>query len=86
MSETFFSELGLSEFVGFLDEAREALIPDTIYMDGEKNGVPVEKVLQFIASRKTAMHKLDWEVDIDSPRWQSIIAGLEDMKAKSIQP
>ncbi len=61
------------------------LVPLTL-KHSQKKGVPVEEILQFIASRKTAMHKLDWEVDIDSPRWQSILAGLEDMKAKSIRP
>ncbi|MDX5326489.1 MAG: DNA topoisomerase IV subunit B, partial [Bacteroidota bacterium] len=40
--ETFFSEGGLKEFVEFIDMNRETLIPNVIYMEGEKNSIPVE--------------------------------------------
>ncbi len=46
-SETFYSEGGLKEFVGFLDGTREKLIPEPIYVEGEKSGVPVEVALQY---------------------------------------
>lgn len=61
------------------------LVPLTL-KHSKKKGVPVEQTLQFIASGKATMHKLNWEVDVDSPYWQSIIAGLEDMKAKRVSP
>ena len=38
-SDTFFSEGGLKEFVVYLDENREKLIPEPIYMESEKNGI-----------------------------------------------
>lgn len=46
-SETFYSEGGLKEFVGYLDGTREKLIPEPIYVEGEKAGVPVEVALQY---------------------------------------
>lgn len=50
ISESFFSEGGLKEFVNYLDDRRESLIQDTIYMDGEKNGTPVEVAMQYNTS------------------------------------
>lgn len=45
--EVFFSEGGLSEFVKFLDGSRHSLIPDPIYVEGVKQGIPVELALQY---------------------------------------
>ncbi len=38
---------GLVEFVQYLDETRTALIPNPIFLDGEKEGVPIELSLQY---------------------------------------
>ncbi len=46
-SETFHSEGGLREFVKFLDKSREPLIEEVIYMDGEKDGIPVEVAMMY---------------------------------------
>ncbi len=56
ITETFFSEEGLNEFVAFLDQAREQLIPDVINMDGEKNGVPVEVAMTYNTSYSENIH------------------------------
>ena len=48
--ERFYSERGLEEFVEFIDEAREKLIDDIIYIDTEKNGIPVEIAVQYNTS------------------------------------
>ncbi|HEY9533947.1 MAG TPA: DNA topoisomerase (ATP-hydrolyzing) subunit B [Mucilaginibacter sp.] len=47
ISEEFYSEGGLSEFVKFLDGTRTAIIPEPIYVDGIKQGIPVELALQY---------------------------------------
>jgi DNA gyrase subunit B len=47
LSETYYSEGGLKEFVKFLDGTREPLIPEPIYVEGIKQGVPVELALQY---------------------------------------
>jgi DNA gyrase subunit B len=45
--EEFFSEGGLIEFVNFLDGTREKLLPGPIYVEGEKQGVPVEVAMTY---------------------------------------
>ncbi len=47
LSEEFYSEGGLREFVKYLDGTRTPLIPEPIYLDGVKQGVPVEMALQY---------------------------------------
>lgn len=46
-SEEFFSEGGLKEFVKFLDGTRVSIIPEPIYVEGNKQGIPVELALQY---------------------------------------
>jgi len=46
-TEEFYSEGGLSEFVKYLDGTRAPIIPEPIYVDGIKNGIPVELALQY---------------------------------------
>ncbi len=55
-SETFFSEGGLKEFVSYLDSTRERLIEDVIYMEGEKNGIPVEVAMMYNTSYSENLH------------------------------
>lgn len=47
LTETFYSEGGLKEFVSYLDGTRESLISEPVYMMGEKAGTPVEIALQY---------------------------------------
>jgi DNA gyrase subunit B len=46
-SEEFFSEGGLKEFVKYLDGTRVSIIPEPIYVEGIKQGIPVELALQY---------------------------------------
>ncbi len=54
--ESFFSEGGLYEFVEFLDQSRERLISHPIYMEGEKNGIPVEVAMIYNTSFSENIH------------------------------
>ncbi len=54
--EIFYSEAGLTEFVEYIDSAREQLIPDVIYFEGEKNGVPVEVGMCYNTSYSENVH------------------------------
>lgn len=45
--ESYYSEGGLQEFVTYLDGSREKIINEVIYIDGEKNGVPVEVAMTY---------------------------------------
>lgn len=49
-SEEFFSEGGLREFVTYLDATREPLLTEPIYMEGDKNGVPVQVAMVYNTS------------------------------------
>lgn len=48
--ETFHSEGGLVEFVQYLDSSRDNLIPNPIYMEGEKGGIPVQVSMSYNTS------------------------------------
>ena len=50
LAEEFFSEGGLKEFVAYLDSTREKLIPDPIFMDGEKGDIPVQVAMSYNTS------------------------------------
>ena len=50
LKETFFSEGGLGEFVEYLDGNREKLIPESIYMEGDKGGIPVQVAMNYNTS------------------------------------
>ncbi|MCB0430199.1 MAG: DNA topoisomerase (ATP-hydrolyzing) subunit B [Flavobacteriales bacterium] len=54
--DEFFSEGGLREFVEFLDATREKLIPEPIYMEGEKNGTPVEVAMLYNSTFSENVH------------------------------
>lgn len=54
--ETFYSELGLPEFVTFLDGNREKLIQDVISFEGEKNDIPVEVAMVYNTSYSENIH------------------------------
>lgn len=56
VNESFYSEGGLAEFATFLDGNREPLMNDTIYMDGEKNGTPVEVAMRYNTSFNENLH------------------------------
>ena len=47
VTEDFYSEGGLKEFVKYLDGTRTPLIPEPIYVEGNKQGIPVELALQY---------------------------------------
>lgn len=55
-SETFFSEGGLREFVKYLDGTRDSLIPEPIYLETEKMGIPVEVAFQYNSSYNENIH------------------------------
>jgi DNA gyrase subunit B len=50
VSETFHSEGGLREFVMYLDDAKEKLIEEPIYMENDKGAIPVEVAMMYNTS------------------------------------
>jgi DNA gyrase subunit B len=56
VSETFYSEKGLVEFVKYLDGTRVPIMEDVIYMEGEKQGIPVEIAMVYNDSYSENIH------------------------------
>jgi DNA gyrase subunit B len=56
VKEVFFSTRGLVDFIEYLDATREKLIPEAIYMEGEKNEVPVELAMMYNTSFSENIH------------------------------
>jgi len=56
VSEVFYSEEGLKEFIKFLDGNREQLIQNVISIEGEKNGIPVEVAMVYNTSYTENLH------------------------------
>ena len=56
VEDTFFSQEGLKEFIGFLDASRESIIAEVISMEGEKNGIPVEVAMVYNTSFSENLH------------------------------
>ncbi|MDL5514677.1 DNA topoisomerase (ATP-hydrolyzing) subunit B [Arenibacter sp. M-2] len=56
VTERFYSEEGLKEFIKFLDGNREPLIRSVISMEGEKNDIPVEVAMVYNTSYTENLH------------------------------
>ena len=54
--EKFHSEEGLKEFIKYLDSNRVPLIADVIFMEGEKNDIPVEVAMIYNTSFSENLH------------------------------
>ncbi|PSL28585.1 DNA topoisomerase (ATP-hydrolyzing) subunit B [Dyadobacter jiangsuensis] len=48
--EEFYSEVGLNEFVTYLDATRQPLIPEPIHMESDKGAIPVEVAMMYNTS------------------------------------
>lgn len=55
-NEVFHSDGGLKEFVAFLDGTRASFLPEPIYIEGIKNGIPVELAFQYNDSYSENVH------------------------------
>ena len=55
-SQEFYSEGGLKEFTEFIDQNRERLIPEPMYMEGEIEGIPVEVSMIYNTSYAEIIH------------------------------
>jgi len=56
ITDTFYSENGLKDFINYLDATREKLMPEAISMEGEKNNTPIEISMQYNTSFAENLH------------------------------
>lgn len=54
--EEFYSQEGLKEFILYLDSTRESIIPEPIYAEGEKQGIPIEIAFQYNSGYSENLH------------------------------
>lgn len=54
--EEFFSSEGLKEFITYLDSTRESILPEPIYAEGEKQGIPIEIAFQYNSGYSENLH------------------------------
>jgi DNA gyrase subunit B len=56
LKDRYYSEEGLKDFIAYLDGGREKIMEHAIYMEGEKENVPVEIVMQYNTSFTENIH------------------------------
>lgn len=56
LGENFYSTKGLREFVEYIDVTREKLIPECIYFETDKFGIPIEVAMQYNTSFSENIH------------------------------
>ena len=54
--EAFYSEEGLREFVRFIESSREHLINDVIYLNTEKQSIPIEVAIMYNTGFSESVH------------------------------
>ncbi len=55
-TEVYFSEGGLKEFITYIDGTREKLIPEPIYCESDKHGIPIEIAFQYNTGYAENLH------------------------------
>ena len=55
-TETFHSEGGLKEFVAYIDGNRESIMEHVIFMEGERDDIPVEVAMRYNTSFNENLH------------------------------
>jgi len=55
-TETFHSEGGLKEFVAYIDGNRESIMEHVIFMEGERDNIPVEVAMRYNTSFNENIH------------------------------
>jgi len=56
LTDTYYSEEGLIDFINYLDATRETLMSSAISIEGEKNDIPVEIAMQYNTSFSENLH------------------------------
>ncbi|MBF0596749.1 DNA topoisomerase (ATP-hydrolyzing) subunit B [Faecalibacter rhinopitheci] len=56
VTEVFHSEEGLKEFVAFIDSSRESIMDRIIFMEGERDNIPVEVAMRYNTSYTENVH------------------------------
>jgi DNA gyrase subunit B len=81
--EDFYSEGGLREFVAYLDQTRESLLSQPIYIENLKGPVPVEIALQYNTSFTENVHS--YVNNINTHEGGTHIAGFRQALTRTLK-
>lgn len=81
LERTFHYEGGIKEFVTYLNKSKEALYPEVIYCEGEKDGVYVEVAMQHNDSYNDATYS--FVNNIITPEGGTHLAGFRNALTKT---
>ena len=79
----FFSEGGLIEFVEYIDELRENLLPKPVYMDSDKGSIPVQVALTYNTSY--AEHVVSYVNNINTIEGGTHVAGFRRALTRTLK-
>ena len=54
--QNFLSQDGIKEFVSYLDETRQSILPEPVHFEGENQGIPIELAFQYNSSFNENLH------------------------------
>jgi len=81
--EDFYSQGGLQEFVAYLDQTRESLLAQPIYIENPKGPVPVEVALQYNTSFTENVHS--YVNNINTHEGGTHIAGFRQALTRTLK-
>jgi DNA gyrase subunit B len=82
-SDEFYSEGGLVEFVSYIDELRENLLPTPVYMDSDKGAIPVQVALTYNTSY--AEHVVSYVNNINTIEGGTHVAGFRRALTRTLK-
>ncbi|MFY0685591.1 MAG: DNA topoisomerase (ATP-hydrolyzing) subunit B [Cyclobacteriaceae bacterium] len=83
LTDTFLSQGGLKEFVEYLDESRENLLAEPVFMDGEKGGIPVQVALSYNTSYSE--HVVSYVNNINTIEGGTHVAGFRRALTRTLK-
>ncbi len=83
VTETFHSEEGLKEFVEFIDGSRESIMDKVIFMEGERDGIPVEVAMRYNTSYNENVHS--YVNNINTPDGGTHLSGFRRALTRTLK-
>jgi DNA gyrase subunit B len=81
--EEFYSENGLRDFLAYLDASRDKLTPDPIYIEGEKNGIPIEIAMEYNTTYTENLHS--YVNNINTPEGGTHLQGFRQGMTRTLK-
>ena len=73
----------LRDFINYLDENREKLMPEAIYIEGERKGIPIENAMQYNTGYTENLHS--YVNDINTHEGGTHLAGFRSGLTRTLK-